>query len=101
MRDVPPRLRSLLSDNFTFNGAVMAADSSDSFVAAMKQMGMEGAPEGSQFIVDGNRVAHTFLYKMTAPAQVDAPMCEVVEIEQGKVRSSNLFYDSKLFQAEG
>lgn len=93
------KFRALLSDDFTFQGALMSFDSPDAFVAAMQEMGMEGAPEGSRFIVDGTRVAHVFLWKMTAPAKADIPMCEVFESEGGKIRSSELFYDSKLFPA--
>lgn len=95
------KLRTLLSDDFTFKGAMMSFENPEAFVAAMKEMGMEGVPEGSRFIADGNSVAHTFVWKMTAPAKVDVPMCEVFETEQGKVRSSQLFFDPKLFQAEG
>ena len=91
------KLRSLLTDDFTFQGALSTFSGSGEFIEAMSQMPFEGAPEGSRFVVDGNRVAHVFVWKMTAPARADIPMCEVLEVEGGKVRSSELFFDSKLF----
>ncbi len=95
------RLRTLLTDDFSFKGPLMAFDNPDGFIAGVSKMPFEGVPEGSRFIVDGNRVAHTFIWKMAAPTRVDVPMCEVLEVEGGKVRSSELFYDSKLFPTRG
>jgi len=93
------KFRTLLTDNFTFRGALATFNGPEEFIAGMRQMPFEGAPEGSRFIVDGNRVAHAFVWKMTAPTRADIPMCEVLEVEGGKIRSSELFYDSKLFPA--
>jgi len=62
-------------------------------------MGFDARAEGSRFIVEGERVAHAFLWKMKTPTKADVPMCEVFEISDGKIHSSELFYDSKLFPA--
>ncbi len=93
------KLRSLLSDDFTFRGSASSFEDPDAFIAGVSDMPFEGTPEGSRFIVDGKRVAHAFVWKMTAPTQADVPMCEVLEVDGGKIRSSELFYDSKLFPA--
>ena len=87
-------LRGTLSDSFTFRGSMASFDSPDDFVAAMSQLPFEGEPESSGFIVDGNRVAHTFVWKMTSPSKAVIPKCEVLEVSYGKIQSSQLFYDS-------
>ena len=89
-------LRKLLADDFSFRGPLMAFDGPDAYVAGVSKMPFAGAPANSLFIADGGRVAHAFTWKMTAPAKLDVPMCEVFEVANGKIRSSVLFYDSKL-----
>jgi len=95
------KLRSLITDDFTFRGALSTFNGPAEFIAGMSQMPFEGVPEGSRFMVDGNRVAHAFTWKLTAPTKAEIPMCEVLEVEGGKVRSSELFFDSKLFPTPG
>lgn len=90
-------LRDLLTPNFTFRGPLMSFDDPDSYVAAMAQLPFEAEVQDSRFIADGDRVAHVFTWRMTTPAKASIPMCEVLELEGGKVRSSELYYDSKLF----
>ncbi len=94
-------LREVLAPDFTFKGPLMAFDSPDKYVEAMGQMPFQATVEGSRFIADGDRVAHAFLWKMTAPAKADVPMCEVFEVSGGKIRSSELFYDARLLLAVG
>lgn len=91
------RLRELLTSDFTFKGPLLVASSPDEFVAAMKQMPFEATVSGSRFIVENNRVAHSFVWSMTAPAKADIPMCEILEISDDKVQSSELYYDARLF----
>ncbi len=88
------RLRSVLADDFTFRGSVATFDGPAEFVAGMQQLPFEGEPAGSRFIVDGEQVAHAFVWKMTAPIVSEIPMCEVLDVRDGKVCRSELFYDS-------
>lgn len=92
-------LRSVLAPNFTFRGPLMAFDGPDAFVEAILGMGFDAGVERSRFIVEGDRVAHAFVWRMKTPAKAEVPMCEVFEISGGKILSSELFYDSKLFPA--
>ncbi len=91
------RVRSVLADDFTFRGALSSFDGPDEFIAGIQEMPFDGTPDGSRFIVDDAHVAHAFVWKMTAPTKADVPMCEVLEVRDGKVKASELFYDSKLF----
>ena len=93
------KVRSLLADDFTFRGALSYFDSPNAYIEGVSSMPFAGAPVNSRFIVDGTRVAHAFVWKMTAPMEADVPMCEVFEVAGGKIKSSELFYDSKLFPA--
>jgi len=92
-------LRAVLAPEFTFKGPLMAFDGPDAFVEAIVGMAFDAEPEGSRFIVDGERVAHAFLWKMKTPTTAEVPMCEVFEVSGGRICSSELFYDSKLFPA--
>ncbi len=92
-------LRAVLASDFTFKGPLMTFDGPDAFVEAIVGMAFDAGAEGSRFIVEGERVAHAFLWKMKTPAKAEVPMCEVFEISDGKILSSELFYDSKLFPA--
>ena len=88
------KLRSLITDNFSFRGSMASFDNPDDFISAMSQLPFEGHPENSKFTADGSRVAHSFVWKMTSPTITDIHMCEVFEVEGDKVRSSELYYDS-------
>ncbi|MEW5963239.1 MAG: nuclear transport factor 2 family protein [Pseudomonadota bacterium] len=90
-------LRDLLTEDFTFKGPLMAFGDPESYVAAMAQLPFKADIESSRFIVDDGRVAHVFTFRMTAPAAATIPMCEVITLAGDKIRSSELFYDSKLF----
>jgi ketosteroid isomerase-like protein len=93
------QLREVLAPDFSFKGPLMAFDSAEAFVQAISSMPFEATIEGSRFISDGPRVAHAFLWRMTAPAQAEIPMCEVFELAGGKIRSAELYYDARLFPA--
>lgn len=92
-----PKLRGLITDDFTFKGPMMNFPDPDAFISGVSGMPYEAVAEQSRFIVDGDRVAHAFVWKMTAPSKADIPMCEVLQVANGKVRSSELFFDSRLF----
>ena len=93
------KLRTVLSDDFTFQGPMMKFDDPDSFTEMMVAIPFEANASGSRFIVDGNTVAHTFRWEMTAPSKAEIPMCEILTVANGKVQRSELFFDTNLFPA--
>ncbi len=95
------RLRSILTDDFTFQGSLATFDSPDEYVEGMKALPLEGEPVDSRFAVDGTNVVHSFTWKMTAPVTGEIDMCEWIELEGDKVRSSRLFYDSQAMPTPG
>ncbi|MDF1837039.1 MAG: hypothetical protein P1V35_04150, partial [Planctomycetota bacterium] len=42
----------------------------------------------------------TYTWCMTTPMVVDIEMCEVIEVRNGRIQSSQLYYDSKPHQAD-
>ncbi|MEO1224619.1 MAG: nuclear transport factor 2 family protein [Pseudomonadota bacterium] len=83
------KLRMVLSDEFTFESPLASFDSPESFIQMVGSFG--GWVETSRIIVDGDQVAHTFTYHMTAPGKADIPMCEVFELKGGKLVSSRAY----------
>lgn len=79
------KLRSVLADDFDYKSAMMAFDKPDDFVASVSGFG--GWVETSQCIVDGDQVAHTMMFHMTAPAQADIPGCDVFQLANGRIQS--------------
>ncbi len=83
------QLRAILADDFTFKSPLAEFDSPEGFVEMVVQFG--GWVETSRVIVDGDHVAHTFVYHMTAPGKADIPICEVFELGDGLIRSSRSY----------
>lgn len=90
-------LRSILADDFSFHGPMMAFGDPDSFAKAMVALPFEATAKDSRFIANGDLVAHVFVWQMTRPAKADIPMCEVFTVDSGKVRRSELYFDTHLF----
>lgn len=92
------RLRSILDDDFTFKSPLAEFDTPEGFVSMVGRFG--GWVETLRCIVDGDHVAHTFVYHMTAPGVADIPMCEVFELRNGQILSSRAYNNPGDFPAE-
>ena len=89
------KLRSVLTDDFTFKSPLAEFDSPEGYVSMVGKFG--GWIEASRILVDGDQVAHTFVYHMTAPGQADIPICEVFELRDGRIRSSRAYNNAADF----
>ena len=89
------KLRSVLTDDFTFKSPLAEFDTPDGYVSMVGKFG--GWVETSHFIVEGNHVAHTFVYHMTVPGKADIPVCEIFELENGRIRSSRAYNNAADF----
>lgn len=92
-------LRSVLTDDFTFESPLAAFDTPEGFVAMVGQFG--GWVETSRCLVDGDLVAHTFVYHMTAPGRAEIPTCELFELAGGRIRASRAYNNPADFPAPG
>ena len=57
----------------------------------------EGSCKTVDIIVDGNRVVHTFDWHATAPFQGVIPMVEIMSFVDGKIKTSQMYYDTGAF----
>ena len=88
-------LRAVLTDDFTFKSPLAEFDSPEGYVDMVSRFG--GWVETGRFLVDGDHVAHTFVYHMTVPGQADIPVCEVFEMRDGLIRSSRAYNNAADF----
>ena len=89
------RLRSVLTDDFTFKSPLAEFDTPEGYVSMVGKFG--GWVETLRMIIDGDHVAHTFVYHMTEPGQADIPVCEVFELRDGRIRSSRAYNNAADF----
>ncbi len=90
-------LRAVLSDDFTFHGPMMTAASGDEFVSQFEHFPFTMQFDSSRMIVDGDNVAHLFDFVVIAPAEGRVRMCECFEVKDGKIKSSELYFDPATF----
>ena len=83
------KLLAVLAVDFSFVSPLAAFDNPAGFADMVG--GFAGWVESERVVVDGDLVAHQFLYHMTEPGQAIIPMCEVFELENGRVRSSRAY----------
>ena len=96
MKKDPQRIRSALTDDFTFRGPTMSVDNPDAFVEML--LNFNADVTNSRLIVDGERVAHQFVLDVAAPMQAKFPMCDVLEFRGNRISAIELYADSKLFE---
>jgi len=89
------RVRSALTDDFTFKGPLTSFDQPDIFVDAM--IGIDATVTQSHIIADGNELAHSFILEVSAPFEATIPMCDIIEFENNLIKHIHLYTDSKLF----
>ncbi len=90
-------LRSLLSDDFSFQGPMMTSDGADKFVEQMRNFPFQARFEDSRMVVEGENVVHMFDFVVTAPVEGSVRMCECFEVTNGKIHSSRLYFDTAQF----
>ncbi len=91
---------SLLHDSFTFAGPCMSFNSKEEMLGFMSQCPFECKHENTTFISEGAKVVQIFDWVVTKPFELTTRMCEVMTVEDGKIRSAELFYDSAKFPTE-
>lgn len=89
------RVRSALTDDFTFKGPITSFDDPDIFVEAM--IGIDATVTQSHIIAGDHEIAHRFVLEVSAPFQATIPMCDIIELENNLIKHIQLYADSKLF----
>ena len=86
------KIRSALTDDFTFTGPMMTFETPDAFVDSL--LGFDGSVTDSKMIAEGDTLVHQYVLDMGAKI----PMCDVIEFRGDKFSSMVLYTDSKLFE---
>ncbi len=85
-------VRKLVHPQYTLKDPMMQLNGPEELIAMMRNCPGDGKMEDLTVIADGDRVASTFT--TTMPGGAPMRMCSVVRLENGKVRSEEMFYDS-------
>ncbi len=91
------KARSLLNDNFKFKGPMMEFDSADDCIAKMKECGFEAQHKTIRTVNDGIQVVKIFDWTVRTPFTGTFRMCECFQVENEKIVSADLFFDTANF----
>jgi ketosteroid isomerase-like protein len=89
--------KSLLHSNYKLRMPGMQANSADEFLEQMQNCPGDAKMENITFIMDEKdtgKVVQIFDMKATDPVPYSTRVCDVLTIENGKVRSEEVFFDS-------
>ncbi len=87
-------VRSLLHPNYSLKDPMMELNSAEEFLQFMKDCPFTCHLENVKFLEDGDKVVQTLDAVMDAPVAFRFRMCDIVSIEDGRVRSEEVFYDT-------
>lgn len=87
-------IKSLLHPQFTIKDPMMECNSPQEFLERMKECPGICHFENTSFVSEGNKVVQTLDMVTTAPVAFRLRMCSILTIEDGKIRSEEVFYDT-------
>jgi ketosteroid isomerase-like protein len=85
--------RKLLHPNYSLKDPIMEINSADEFIEMMREC-PGGDFEDLKFVSEGDKVVGIFTGIMNEPVPSRIRMCSVATLENGKVRSEEMFYDT-------
>jgi ketosteroid isomerase-like protein len=86
--------RALLHPNYTLDDPFVKCSNPDEFIEFMQNCPFDGKMENVQFIEDGDKVVQLFDCVVKSPVAYRIHMCDVLTLEDGKIRSEEMFYDT-------
>jgi hypothetical protein len=87
--------RSLLHDDYRFEGPLMQAANADQFITQLKAFGCDFTNKILQIAETGSVVGVLFECTFTKPSVATLRMSEWFTVDGGKLRSSRLIYDTR------
>lgn len=87
-------VKSLLHPQYTLKDPMIEFNSPQEFLEAMKDCPFTCSFENINFVAEGNKVVQTLDVVTTAPVSYRSRMCCIITIEDGKIRSEEMFYDT-------
>ena len=92
-----PAKRALMHDAMQFRGPLMQANSADEMIVAIQQMNCAMKFSDIEMLEQGDTVMSFFTCSMTQPAPLKFRCAERVKIQGGKIKSSEIIYDARVF----
>lgn len=92
--------RSLLHNDYKFQGPMMEMCSADEAEAFAQNCPFSCSSENATYVAEGNKVVKIFDWIVTSPVKFQLRMVEFSVVEDGKIRSVELFYDTAKFPKE-
>jgi ketosteroid isomerase-like protein len=89
------KARALMADDFRFEGPMMSTSSPEELFQAMKAFQCEFTNRLKHMVESGNTVATLFDSEFSKPFQATIRMSEWLTIDNGKIKSAVLVYDTK------
>ena len=90
----------LLHDNYRFTGPCMEVHGKAQMEQVLKEFPFIAVDEDVEFTGNGNVVVRKLNWHVKEPFDAVIPMCEWLVVEDGKIHSSNLYYDTGKFPEE-
>lgn len=87
-------VKSLLHPKYTLKDPMINFNSAQEFLEGMKDCPFTCSLENVDFITEGNKVVQTLDMVVTSPVSYRSRVCSVMTIEDGKIRSEEMFYDT-------
>lgn len=91
------KVRSLIDDQYTFKGPFMQFNGADECIEQMKECSFEAQHEVVRTITDGKQVVLIFDWTCSKPFQGTFRMCEYLQVENGRILSAELIFDTANF----
>ncbi len=90
-------VRSLVSDDYTLRDPMMSLNGPDELVQMLESCPFDGTMKEVHYLDAGDTVVMTAECIMTKPERFSWRMCDVLTLENGKVRAEEMFYDTAQF----
>ncbi len=94
------KIRPLIHSNYHFKGPLMEIRGAEEMLSFMQSCPFVCNQQNVKFVTEENKVVQIFDWVVTSPFKGTIPMCEYLELENGQIKSSRLFYDSGAFPKE-
>ncbi|MCU7922297.1 MAG: nuclear transport factor 2 family protein [Candidatus Thiodiazotropha sp. (ex Dulcina madagascariensis)] len=98
-KDIPGMSR-LIHDDYHFTGPAMEVQGKTQMEQVMEAFPFIAEDKDVELSGNGNVVVRRLNWHVKAPFEAVIPMCEWLVVENGKIRSSNLYYDTAKFPEE-
>lgn len=98
-KDIPSMSR-LMHEDYHFTGPAIEVQGRAQMEQVMKEFPFVAVDEGVELIGNGNVVVRRLNWHVKQPFEAVIPMCEWLIVEDGKIRSSHLYYDTGRFPEE-